>query len=335
MHRASSISISIVLALALASIAHAQPRVPDDVSAPLSDAARAIAYDVPDEDTPVPDEFYPVSNESHHELWYEHARDRGGAFVGVGSDQCYTLAAVQDARMMWLVDFDPRVPLVHRLYGVLVAASPTPDALIERFTPEAEDATVTLLEAALTSDPDRDAIVRLYRVQRRRMHPYLRRARRQSPRASWMADPALYDRVRALHRGGRVIARNGDVTADGALRAVGRAAARLSIPIRVVYFSNAEQFFPYGSDFVENLSALPADERSIVLRTFREEGAPYPEGERWHYMVQPIADMRARITENGYRHMRQMVLDLLSVPRRVGEDGVSVLDASIPRRYRR
>ena len=179
-------------------------------------------------------------------------------------------------------------------------------------------------------------IVRLYRVQRRRMHPYLRRARRQPPAGgSWMADATLYDRVRALHRGGRVIARNGDVTADGALRAVARAAERLSIPVRVLYFSNAEQFFPYRADFVENLNALPADERSIVLRTFREEGAPYPDGERWHYMVQPLADMRARITENGYRHSRQMVLDLMSVPRRVGEDGVSILDASIPRRYDR
>ena len=126
----------------------------------------------------------------------------------------------------------------------------------------------------------------------------------RNPVGSWLSDPALYARVRTLFTSGRVVARNGDVTADGALRASGRVARRLGVPVRVIYFSNAEQFFPLGAGYRENVEALPTDERTVVLRTFRERGGPYPPGERWHYLVQPIADQNARL-EAGYRHNRQ------------------------------
>ncbi len=311
--------------------------VPRDRSTPLSERAARIANAVPDEGTPDPGEHYPISNEFRHDLWFEHVRDLGGAFVGVGTDQCYTLAAVQDASMIWVVDFDPLVPLVHRIYSVLVPASETPEALVARFESGAARATQEMLQQALEGDPQADRIVSTYRRNRDRMHRYLRRVlrnRRGGVSASWLSDPALYARVRALHRAGRVVARNGDVTADGALRAVGRAARELGVPVRVLYFSNAEQFFPYGPDFRENLDTLPSDAQTVVLRTFREAGVAYPEGERWHYMVQPIADMRARIQENGYRHSRMFVRDLMAQRGRyVGAEGVSVLDGEVPRRF--
>lgn len=308
------------------------PPIPDDPSEPLPSALRRIAEDVPNEGTPMPDEHYPVSNEHRHDLWFPHIRDLGGAFVGVGTDQCYTLAAVQNARIVWIVDYDPLVPLVHRMYGALLPVSDDAAALVARFSDEQREVTEALLGERLADDPERDAIVRLYRRNRERMHAYLRRAQRNAG-ATWLADPALYARVRALHAGGRIIARNGDVTANGALWSVGRAASRIGLPIRVVYFSNAEQFFRYGEGFRANLDALFGDERTVVLRTFREPGAPYPRGDRWHYMVQPLSDMRARIAENGYRASRQFVMDLVGHRSRLGESGVSVLDASVPRRF--
>lgn len=323
------------LALLIPAAASAQ-RIPDDPAAPLPQALQRVAEDIPNEGTPDPPEHYPTSNEWNHQLWFSHVRDLGGAFVGVGADQCYTLAAVQNARFLWVVDFDPLVPLIHRIYGALVPISPTPDALIARFSDEEASASSALLRERLASDPDRDAIVRAFDRNRDRMHGYLLRVQRNvvgGTAASWLADPALYARVRALHTARRVIARNGDVTANGALRAVGRAARELGIPLRVIYFSNAEQFFPFSADFRANLDALPTDDRTVVLRTFREAGIPYPPRERWHYMVQPIEDMRARIRENGYRHSRQIVLDLMRSRRAIGQNGVSIVDASVRRRF--
>ncbi|MFK7989196.1 MAG: hypothetical protein AB8I08_24465 [Sandaracinaceae bacterium] len=308
--------------------------VPDDLTTPLDSAARSIAEDVPDEGTPMPGEHYPVSNEHRHDLFWEDLEDLGGAFVGVGSDQCYTLAAMQNARMVWLVDFDPLVPEIHRMYSVLVPRSETAAELIARFAPENVPATVAMLEEALSDAPDRAQIVSAFERTRPRIYPYLQRAQRQPREGSWLAEPTLYARVRALFVAGRIVARNGDVTAEGALRGVGRAATRLGLTVRVVYFSNAEQFFPYNENFRANLDGLPTDERSIVLRTFREEGAFYVEGATWHYLVQPVSDMHARIHDNGYRHSRQMVHDLMSARDRfMDETGVSRLDARIPRRY--
>ena len=308
------------------------PRLPVDRATPLPPPLRQIAEDVPDEGTPSPDEHYPVSNEHRHDLFFPHIRDLGGAFIGVGADQCYTLAAVQHAELVWIVDFDPLVSLVHRMYAVLVPASEEPRALVARFAPESPAAPEALLRAELASGAG--PVVSAFRRNRERMHASLRHSARNvvgGEGATWMSDPVLYQRVRALHQGRRIIARNGDLTRDGALRAVARAATRLRLPVRVLYFSNAEQFFRYGEELTASLDALPTDARSVVLRTFRERGAPYPPRDRWHYMVQPVDDMRARIHENGYRRSRQIVLDLMA-SESLGANGASVVDSRVPRR---
>ncbi len=331
MHRA----LSCTLLILLPSLALAQPRVPDDPSVPLPDAARRIAENVPDENTPNPPQHYVHSNEHRHDLFYSHIRDLGGAFVGVGADQCYTLAAMQNARLVWAIDFDPMVPLVHLLYRALLRTTETPDALVARFAPESRRETEALLRTELANDPNLERVVRVFLRSGPRMHPYLRRARRNvvgGVPATWLADDTFYQRVRVLHASGRVIARNGDLTANGTLRAIGRAATELGIPLRVVYFSNAEQFFPYGPELRANLDALPVDSRSLALRTFRGNGAPFPGSERWHYMVQPMEDMLGRIRENGYRHSRQIIMDLMS-SRHVGQNGISVVDARVRRSF--
>ncbi len=322
----------------LPSLTLAQADVADDPSAPLPDALLRVAEDVPDERTPSPGLHYPISNEHRHDLYYPYVRELGGAFVGVGTDQCYTIAAMQNASLIWIVDFDPLVPLVHRMYGVLVSVSEDPETLVARFSPGQRRATRALLRERLADDPSREQIVSAFVRDRDRIFHYLSRAQRrvvEGVGTSWVSDPELYRRVRALFQNGRVIARNGDVTANGALRAVGRAARQLGVPVRVVYFSNAEEFFPFGRGFRDNLTSLPTDERSLVLRTFRRPLAPYPRGERWHYMVEPVTDLRARIDEGGYRRARQIVLDLLASRDHVGARGISYVDARVPRRVPR
>ncbi|MCZ7677766.1 MAG: hypothetical protein M5U28_02895 [Sandaracinaceae bacterium] len=159
-----TVALSLALALTAAPLASAQPgarpswmrpaaAIPSDPSLPLPPELRRIAEEVPDEGTPSPSEHYPVSNEHRHDLWFAHIRDLGGAFVGVGTDQCYTLAAVQNAQLVWIVDFDPIVPLVHRIYGVLVPLSDDPSALVDRFSPERSEETEGLLREHLGADP--------------------------------------------------------------------------------------------------------------------------------------------------------------------------------------
>lgn len=307
--------------------AAAQDRLPDAIATPLEGEILRIATDVPDEDTPDPGEHYPVSNEWRHDLWFDAVRDLGGAFVGVGTDQCYTLAAVQNAEIVWIVDFDPLVPVVHRMYDVLVRSSATPAELVARFDAESEDATIALLEGAGVDA----AVVRMYRRNRGRFAGYLEhvaRLERGGVRSTWLSDTTLYDRVRALFAGGRVIARNGDVTGERTLRAVGAAATALGVPVRTLYFSNAEQFFRYTESFQANVRGLPTDERSVVLRTFRNRAAPYPRHDTWHYLTEPMADFLERLTL-GYRRSTEIVADVL---RHLDADGATAITAETPRR---
>lgn len=306
------------------------PRVAaGDASQPLSAEARARLARIPDEGTPDPGEHYPVSNEWRHDLWLPAIRDLGGVFVGVGPDQCYTLAAMQNASLALLVDFDPVVPLVHRMYEVLVPASDTPDALVARFQDAGAAETRALLERGLEGDPRRDAILRLWDRTRPRWARYVRavqRSRRDGVAGSWLADAALYARVRTLFQNGRIVARNGDVTGARTLRDIGAASRELGLVVRVLYFSNAEQFFGYGPQFAENVRALPTDERSVVLRTFRARGAVYPARDRWHYVVQPLAGFVTRLGA-GLRRSRELELEIVARRQRGSAvQGLTVLD---------
>jgi hypothetical protein len=94
----------------------------------------------------------------------------------------------------------------------------------------------------------------------------------------------------------------------------------------VLYLSNAEEYFGYEGGFARNLAALPTDERSVVLRTFRDHRLPRPTDEHaWHYNVQPVSDLRARIAA-GYADSSWLLRDLLARPPR---EGVSRLDADV------
>ena len=333
-----TVAVAALLLLASASLGGAQSRsggsgLPADTCTPLPDATRAIAEGVPDEAVPVPEEHYLSTNERRHDLWFPHIRDLGGAYVGVGSDQTFTLAAIQNASLVYVVDFDQQIPWLHRVYDVLVRASETPEALVERFSEQRIDETVELVTEALDGHPDLDGVVRMLRGNRRMLHSYLSRVKSRrwdGAGVSWLSEPALYARVRRLFFGGRIIARAGDVTGAQTLRAVGEATRRLGVPVRVLYLSNAEAFFGYTDDFVANVRSLPMDEGSVVLRTYRHPRAVYPDRDTWAFMVQPAPDFLSRI-ERGYRRARQIVVDAV---RRPGRDrqAARVVDERTPRR---
>ncbi len=304
--------------------------------APLSEEHRGVLDSIESEGTEPPEQHYFRSNEWRQDLLRPHLEGRGGALVGVGSDQNYTMAAMAGSSLIFVVDYDPRIPWIHEIYRVLVQASSTPEELIARFAPENERETRALLERGLEDHPRAAAIVRHWQGRRSAWFPYLRRVSRlvrDGRPFSWLADESMYRHVRSLFEGGRVFARNGDVTVAGTLRAVGRACRQVGIPVRVVYFSNAEQFFLYTSDFVENMDALPTDSRSVVVRTIRHRDTPVAADGRWHFVVQDFTDFEARLATGAYRRSFALTADLLSAgPPHLGRDGLSRMTSEVPHR---
>jgi hypothetical protein len=302
---------------------------------PLPDRARAVLAALRGEELAMPDEHYYHTNEWRHDILGPLLRGLGGAYIGVGADQNFTMAYLAGAELILLVDFDPRIPWLHRIYEVLVPASETADALVERFSDRSEDATVAELRAALGSDPEAEAVVGHFRRYRRLWHGYLGRVRRRAidhAPFGWLADPEAFAYTQRMFRDGRVVARAGDVTGETTLRGMGTALRELGVPAQVVYFSNAEQFFTYSPSFVANVQSLPASPSSVVVRTTRHARLANAEADSWHYVVQDLSDFRERLETGAYPRSVSMIADLLSAGHRfVGREGLSVIDRTIPR----
>ena len=280
----------------------------------LSVSEKAILAGLPTERIAAPEQFYYRTNERRHDLFVNKVGGVGGALIGVGADQCYTLAAIAKSSMIFAVDYDSRVPMVHRIYQALIPKSATVDELIAKFAKENQAATEALLSADMAGESDAARVLRMFKRIRKDMHPYLQEVKTRSNNgvpASWLATTENYEHIRKLFLAGRVVARTGDVTGKTTLRAVGKASHDLGIPIRVVYFSNAEQFFKYTKDFQENMKSFKQDDKTIVVRTTRHKTIKNAVGDTWHYVVQDFVDFRERIESGYYPRAYLFIKDLV------------------------
>src|SRR5262249_22390695 len=145
---------------------------------PLSDEAKALLAAIPDEHTPKPERHYFRSNEWFHDLLAPSLKDRGGAYIGVGSDQNYTMAALAGSELLMLIDFDPKIPWVHKIYGALVKASATPDELVAKLAPDQIEASMQIIRDGLAGDPDADEIAKHFKRLNKDWYRYVQRVRR-------------------------------------------------------------------------------------------------------------------------------------------------------------
>ena len=265
-----------------------------------------------DDDPLAPTEIHYVkSNEIRHDVWFPYLADRGGAYVGVASDQNYTLIAASRANLVFLMDIDQRVVDLHQIYGLLLAVSEDAETLVNLFESGQSSAAVAILEGALAdADPGkRKRIVRSYKASRetvyRNLVKVLRRTRNGAP-SSWLSNPEMYNHVRKLWMAGRVRTMGGDLTGDNTLHTVGKVAADLAIPIRVLYLSNAEEYFRYVPSYVANIKALGGDARSIVLRTIYSKDWVHADA-LWGYQVQSLPDFQARLGDSKNRSRNPMM----------------------------
>ena len=107
----------------------------------------------------------------------------------------------------------------------------------------------------------------------------------------------LADRVRMMA---------GDLTGPNSLQSVGAAAKAMGLPVRIVYFSNAEEYFDYNKQFVANVEALAGDEQSLVLRTIYSKKWVHAD-QLWAYQVQPLPDYRTRLGDRKNRSRNPML----------------------------
>lgn len=314
--------------LLLPLVAAAAPR-------PLSQGARRAVEAVPDEKPYDVRIHFLTSNERRHDVFYPLLRGLGGAYVGVATDQNYTVAAAARSELLFLFDYDAEVGRVHRVYHAFMAECATPAEFRALFEEKSVPRGKEILQKSAPDAKEAAQLVRVYTHYRDRLQIYLRHVANLqvgSRRPTWLGDPEAYGYIRALVQAGRVQTVQGDLNGAVALKSVGDTARALGIPVRIFYTSNAEGFFQYTPAFRENLAALPHDDKTVVLRTYKH-GFPSAQGDTWHYTLHQLDDFLGRIGQKGYPNVHRVMADLRAkeAQKAVEAIGVSYYDGAVPR----
>lgn len=256
--------------------ARAQPRAPlispapGRPSAEMLRAIKAIRQD-PRPRALTQHKHYVVSNEVRQYLYHGVVAPMGGVYVGVGAEQNYLFAGWSRPELMLLVDFDQTVAQLHQIYNLLLSRADTPEAFLALWTPASSPAVVGWIQAMPIKPWRRQQLAELFGWSRRLVHRRLgaikwRYTKERVP--TFLTDQRQYDHIATLARNHRIHAFRGDFTGDRTLRDVAAFCRKFNLPVRVLYLSNVESYFPYARKrFRQNIIDLPFAPRSVVLHT--------------------------------------------------------------------
>ena len=305
-----AIAALLLSSLAALSSAPALAAPPEALPADAQQTLRSIRHD-PRPRQIIKGTHYWISNEGHHEYWYETLKDRGGAYVGVGSEQNYTLAGWARSEVIILMDFDQAIADLHEAFGVAFRHAETPDAFYALWKEKDAAQLKALITAHFKDDATQrertlKAVDRAHRLVRYRFAE-LRRVYPKHKLPHYLTDADTYAHLRALWRGGRVVVRRGDLLADRTMLDASKALGELKVPVRVLYTSNAEQYFDYTPAFRRNIVALPGDDRSWVIRTHPRKLLKLAPRDGFHYNRQTLDNFKAWITKYPTRDSVELI----------------------------
>lgn len=241
---------------------------------------------------------YLASNERDLHLIAADVRDRGGVLVAVGADPGYILAGWADPSALILIDLDPMVVQLHRIYAAFFRHADTPAAFLALWDEAGSADATRALQAVGVDVADAAALATLLaetRPEIRRRFADLERRMRAAGVPWLIGDDAQYRRTRELVRGGKVHALRGDLTRAGVARALGERLTERGHHVGLLYLSNIEQYFFYTEDFRTNITTLPFATGGLVLRTLpgRPAGFEYIVEAGAHFQ-QALQDRRIR-----------------------------------------
>lgn len=213
---------------------------------------------------------YLAGNEKTPQAFYPHIKGVGGGYVGVGSDQAYLLMGWARPEVAWLIDYDRDVVDIHAVYKLFFEHADTPAELLALFDDEHKQRATDLIRAEHEGERG-DHLATLYRQNRGWIRRRLKGLSRRLAKAnvpSVFDDQETYDYVRSLLEAGRVRPLLANLLEDGGVKGVADAAKRMDVTVRVLYLSNAEEYWKaYPQTFRDNIAALPFHDRATVLRT--------------------------------------------------------------------
>jgi len=253
---------------------------------------------------------YIYPNEDRGFITYPYIENRGGALLGVGSDQNYTFAAIARSELVFLMDYDAIVVHIHRVNQAFIKHEESPDGFVERWNPENRAESLEIIAKEWEGDPMASVYQRTLRSLNNIMYRHYKRTRApsESGQTSWLRDEAKYDYVRDLWQKGRIRTLKGDMLGPNAMMGVGKALHELGVPMRIYYTSNAPNAWggAMTPEYKRNVLSFPMDEQSVVLQALGWTNE-FGQTGHWHFNVQDGLEAQERLSREGYAWLWQVV----------------------------
>lgn len=264
---------------------------------------------------------YWVSNEERPELFKAEleALGPGGVLVGVGTDQNYLYAGWMKPDVLVLMDFDGAIPALHKAYRAAFLRAPTLREFTALWSHKQKGALAAAVDEDVAAGPERDEVHEALQEARAIVNAHNQRFAKgfvERKVKTFLTDEEQYQTVRKLFVEGRVFMLRGDLTADRTMQAIADATRKAGLTVRALYLSNAEQYFAYDAGYRRNILALPADERSLALRTLsRGRFGLAKDGGQYHYNVQSLLSLKSWVADERTRGVNDI---LEAAPRKAG-----------------
>ncbi|MCX4245096.1 LIC_10091 family protein [Paraliomyxa miuraensis] len=265
---------------------------------PLSDAQLRVLHGSPEDDVPErrngilkvhEEEHYISGNERTLDLFHSTIADVGGGYVGVGTDQGYLLVDWARSDIAWFIDYDPEVLVVHEIYRRFLLGAASPEEFLALWERDGRDRAEALLRAE-ASDREAEQLVEAYRSYREEIRRRLGKVKARMEHEAlpcYLGDLSRYEHLRQMVEQGRVRSMLANLLDDEALAGIAEAARTLEVPIRVLYLSNAEQYWKrYSPQYRSNIASLPLHGDAVLLRTLLRVSID----KDFHYGTQPATN---------------------------------------------
>jgi hypothetical protein len=236
---------------------------------------------------------YTKPNEARNYLFAPYVKNLRGGYIGVAADANYTFLTYAKSEYVWLMDFNMNIVNLHKINKVFILDSPQPQDFLKKWSSPNRTTSLKLLEATLNESPEWENIKKFFNANQSSLHEHytsLSYPDKTNGDFGWLRNNENYEYLRKLHQTNRISIVEGDLLKDKTLFNIGETAKKLNIKIRILYPSNAEEFWKFSEIYKRNILNLPFDEASIVVRTVHEFQWHNNEKSKgslgfWHYVV--------------------------------------------------
>jgi hypothetical protein len=261
---------------------------------------------------------YVSTNEYHHQLFYPYIRGIAGGYVGVGTDQNFTLIAWAQSRFAWLIDYDPVAVSINKVHRAFILESPNRQRYMQWWSQHNIDAHVhRILRQYYPAPSIHRALFEAYRFARKiiadnnslfiKWKQWRWRASKERSDFHWLHREETYLYIRQMFQTDRIRIMRGNLLGQSTLSGIGRASHQANLPIRILYTSNAEEFWRYSSSFQANIRGLKMDQHSVVLRTRYSDRFGPRRNDKWLYVIQGGLDFQSRLSNQRYHNIDAMM----------------------------